>query len=131
MILLLYITDINSESSNMQEFLEFLKGVTKLKKKHKRKSWFQRKQDIMSNWESIRGTVWNSMKARETMTETCNVCSERNASIVCQHCQQHSLCFLCDVAIHSSSPFHDRMIDGTKLLPLQSLDPEEGIVFNG
>ena len=71
------------------------------------------------------------MKARETINDVCNVCNERDATIKCQQCQQHSLCLVCDDVIHDSCPFHDRMVNGSKILPLESFDPKEGITFKG
>ena len=37
----------------------------------------------------------------------------------------------CDDVIHDSCPFHDRMVNGSKILPLESFDPEEGTTFKG
>ena len=115
----------------MNKFFEFLKTIKKTKKKYKRKSWFQRSQTSFAEWEAVRQSIWDLMKSRETVGDMCNSCGERDAQVKCLQCVEHSLCFKCDDQLHDSSPMHDRMVDGSKLLPTESFDPEEGITFKG
>ena len=121
----------NTENSMMGSLFEFLKKINKPKKKYKRRNWFQRTQSSIADWEAIRSNLWKALKTRETIDIVCNKCMEREAYIKCHECEHDSLCYVCDNDIHDIQPFHNRMVDGSNLLPLQSFDSEEGITFQG
>lgn len=114
------------EGFQSNEFFELLRGLVG-KKVYKRQTWFKRVQSSQEEWEKIRESTWTVLKAREMIDEQCNVCKERSAKIKCRDCVADSLCAECDDIIHTSFPFHDRVANGKKLLPLQVLDESDSI----
>ncbi|XP_066932550.1 uncharacterized protein [Clytia hemisphaerica] len=110
----------------IRQFIEMLCNMGKPKRK--RKTWFARSQATQEEWSRKRNSIWTVMLANQELDEICNVCKERPAKIQCQDCVLNSLCFVCDDVVHTSEPCHDRIFQGKKLLPLDSIDEGNNII---
>lgn len=101
------------------------------KKKYKRKTWFQRSQSTLAEWEKLQSMIWEVMLSREVLDDCCHVCREREPVIKCNDCHENSLCYLCDDIVHSTLPLHDRCLFSEdyakKLLPWESANEHHEI----
>lgn len=111
------------------EWIKQLLTLIGPKTKSKR-SWFKRTESSQDDWDKVRNNIWSNMQARDVLEDICYVCKEQTAKIYCLDCI-HSLCPLCDNAVHEKEPCHDRMVDGKILSPTDGLTHDNEIIFSG
>ncbi len=108
----------------LQTFVNFIK------KKKKKKSWFERSKATQTDWDLLRPNIWKVMQAREVLDGSCVMCKDRTCDVFCLCCND-SFCYLCDDVLHLRNPFHDRMYNGRFLDVLECLDEKKEIVPTG
>ena len=115
----------------MLNLLELLKGLPALKRRRKRKSWFDRTVASQKVLAESRQHIHNIMKAKECISNKCSICDMKVAVIMCNICSHNSLCQDCDKIEHANSPFHDRIFynDGCQysLTPLEAVNDDNTI----
>ncbi|XP_066931731.1 uncharacterized protein, partial [Clytia hemisphaerica] len=118
------LVDDNNTESCFNGWFELLERF--VKKKKKRKTWFERSQACQDDWDLLRQPIWKTMAAKEVLNELCCVCRERSSDLHCLDCHD-SFCFLCDDVYHLSNPLHDRMANGRCLDVCECLNDNKEI----
>ncbi|XP_028408830.1 uncharacterized protein LOC114531422 [Dendronephthya gigantea] len=126
---------INNELDRL--LAETDKFLTEWKSKQQRRTvtWGQRMENVNTNWESCRSSIFETTLSCQAPTpQMCSQCKVKSGFIKCmQCCGGGSLCGTCDLKQHENDPFHDRQHvsqDGfyQYIRPTESTDDDGNII---